>query len=342
MPRMSHTLGTVLVDGVPYWRIDGRLLPVIAGGSTNDNLITRADVESRIPDQVAREVIQQLPEASAAMNLFSRVPMTDRMQRLPVLSALPVAYFVGGDTGLKRTTQMAWDGKQLIVEEIAAIVPVPDAVLADSSFDVWAEVRPRLVEAIGRALDDAIFFGTNKPATWPAAIVPGAVAASNTVTRGSTAAQGGIAEDINLTMGKVEDDGFDVNGFVTSRSYRQRFRGARGTDGQPLLDVALNTLYGEPIRYALRGQWPSGAGAAELIAGDFTQGILGVRQDITWKVSSDAVIQDDQGAIVFNTFQQDMTAIRVVFRCAWQVANPMTFEEPNAAARYPFAVLEAA
>jgi HK97 family phage major capsid protein len=290
---------------------------------------------------VAREVIQSLPEASAALNLFRRIPMSDRQTRLPVLSALPVAYFVDGDTGLKQTTEMAWDKKNLIVEEIAAIVPIPEAVLDDSNFDVWGEVRPRLVEAIGRTLDAAIIFGTNKPASWPAAIVPGAVAASNVYARAATAAQGGIAEDVNQTMALVEADGFDVNGFVTSRSYRARFRGARGTDGQALLDVAENTLYGEPVRYALRGMWPSGLSAAELIAGDWTQGILGVRQDITWKLATEGVIQDAEGAIILNLFQQDSVALRVTFRCAWQVANPITVEKPTLAdaTRYPFAVL---
>lgn len=305
--------------------------------------ITRADTAGRIPEQVANEVIEQLPEQSAALSLFRQVRMSDRQQKLPVLSALPVAYFVDGDTGLKQVTEMAWTNKTLVVEELAAIVPVPDAVLDDANFDVWAEVRPRLAEAIGRAIDAAIIFGTNKPASWPAAIVPAATAAGNAVARGATAAQGGIAEDVNQVMAKVEEDGFDVNGFVTTRAYRSRFRGARGTDGQPIANVDAQgaTLYGEPIRYALRGLWPSGLSAAELIAGDWTQGIIGIRQDITYTLATTGVIQDDTGAIIYNLFQQDMTALRVVMRVAWQVANPLTFEQANEANRYPFGVLTA-
>lgn len=313
-----------------------------------DNLIARGDTEGRIPEQVASQVIQQLPEQSAALSLFQRVPMSDRQERLPVLSALPLAYFVDGDTGLKKTTQMAWDKKLLIVEEIAAIVPIPDAVLADSSFDVWGEVRPRLVEAIGRTLDAAVFFGVNKPATWPDDVAAMATGAGNTYTRGTaTAAEGGIAEDVNQLVGTVEDDGFDVNGFVTTRAYRRHFRGARGTDGQPILDVSMNTLYGEPIRYAMRGLWPFTAAAsgtpggkdAELFAGDWSQVILGVRQDITWKLATEGVIQDDAGAIMLNLFQQDSSALRVVFRVAYQVANPLTFEQPTEADRAPFGVM---
>ena len=53
-------------------------------------------------------------------------------------------------------------------------MPVPEAVLDDTAFDIWGETRPFIVEAVGRALDDAIFFAVNKPATWPQAIAPAA------------------------------------------------------------------------------------------------------------------------------------------------------------------------
>lgn len=305
-----------------------------------DSRITRSGVAALVPEDVASDVIESAVESSAAMSLMRRVTMSTNQQRMPVLAALPVAYFVNGDTGLKQTTEQAWANKFLNVEEIAAIVPIPEAVLDDAGFDIWGEIRPRLAEAVALALDNAIFFGTNKPASWPTAIDDAAIAASNTFNRGtSTTAQGGIAEDINQVMGLVEADGFDVNGFVTARTYRTRFRGARDTSGQQLLDVSLNTLYGEPIVYGLRGQWGTGSGSAELFAGDWSQAMLGVRQDLTWKILSEAVIQDDSGNIVYNLAQQDMVALRVVARFAWQVANPITRENTNEGTRYPFAIL---
>src|SRR4051812_49882323 len=106
-------------------------------------------------------------EDSAVLSLFRKVPVGRAQVRFPVLSALPVAYFVGGDTGLKQTTEVNWANKFLNIEEIATIMPVPDNVLADVDANIWDEAMPLLTEAFGRTLDAAVFFGTNAPSSWP-------------------------------------------------------------------------------------------------------------------------------------------------------------------------------
>jgi HK97 family phage major capsid protein len=304
-----------------------------------NNIISRTDAAALIPEDVSREIWDGVPGQSAAMSLFRQIRLSRAQQRVPVLAALPTAYFVNGDTGLKQTTEVTWTNKYLDVEEIACIVPIPEAVLDDTDFDVWGTVRPLVQEAIGRTLDAAVFFGTNKPASWPTAIVTNAVAAGNVVARGTNAAAaGGIAGDFSDLFATVEADGYDVNGVIANTSYRGRIRNARGTDGQPLQDMNGN-IYGVAPNYAMRGLWPTGASAAEAIAGDFTRGILGIRQDITYKVLDQAVIQDGSGVIQYNLAQQDMVALRTVFRVAWQVANPINRDEPTEANRYPFAVM---
>ncbi len=312
-----------------------------------NNVIDRTDADGAMPEAQVRKLFEGVVDQSAALRLFPNVPMSAGTDKIAALSALPTAYFVSGDTGLKQTSEAAWAKKDLVAEEIAAIVPIPENVLDDADFDLWGSIRPRLAEAVGRTLDAAVFFGTNKPASWPSAIVTAAVAAGNMVTRGTNAAAaGGIAQDISDVFALVEADGYDVSGVVATRAYKGRLRSVRDTTGQRLLDVNLGerpSIDGVEVVFAMRGLWPTGATPpglyAELIAGDFNEGMIGVRQDVTYKILDQAVITDAGGLVVFNLPQQDMVALRVKARFAFQVANTITVDNTNAATRYPFAVL---
>jgi HK97 family phage major capsid protein len=86
-------------------------------------------------------LISAATQESAALTLFRRAQLSTKTSRLPVLAALPVPYWVGGDTGRKQTGEAAWQGVDLVAEEIATIIPIPEAVLDDAAFDIWAELK---------------------------------------------------------------------------------------------------------------------------------------------------------------------------------------------------------
>ena len=271
--------------------------------------------------------------------MATRLPnMTSSMLTVPVLSSLPMAYFVNGDTGMKQTTKAEWDSKIITAEEIAVIVPVPDAVLADSQFDIWGQVQPLVRQAFGKVIDNAILHGTNKPASWPTGIVTEAASKGKVVT-----ATGDAYADIMESDGliaKVEDSGFLVNGFLGSMKSRSYLRGARGEDGQPIFRAGMT----DGTTYQLDGnriEFPrNGAMAADgplLIAGDWSKLVYAIRQDMTVTRTNQAVITDAEGKVVLNLYQQDMTALRFVMRLGWQLPNPVN--SVGAANAYPFGVL---
>lgn len=305
-----------------------------------NNLISRTEAAALIPEEVSREIFQSATQYSVALRLFRRVTMSRYQQRLPVISALATAYFVSGDTGLKQTTEVNWTNKYLTAEEIAVIVPVPSAVLDDAEFDIWGEVRPRIEEAFGKALDAAVFFGTNKPASWPDAIVTAAAAGGNSVTLGTGV---DLVDDIGGELGmmaKVEAYGLDVNFFLAPPSFKAKLRGLRTTDGQLIFQPSVtantpSTLFGQPMEVMLNGGWSDSN--VLLIAGDRNAAIIGLRQDIQVKVLDQAIIQDNTGAIVYNLAQQDMVALRATMRVAFQVPNPPT----QLGSGYPFSILVA-
>jgi HK97 family phage major capsid protein len=307
-----------------------------------NNLVSRTEVQALINEQVSNIMLNDLQNDSAVLQMFTRLNVPTNQTRFPVLSALPTAYFVSGDTGLKQTTEANWDSKYINIEELAAIVPIPDSVLSDSSFDLVGNITPLLRNAIARALDAAVFFDTNAPASWPDGVVPAAVAAGNVYARGTNAASaGGIAEDVNQLIATLEADGYAPTGFLSNITMRARFRSARGTDGQPLMDVqgGVNNIWGVPTVYPMAGQWPTGTNAAELVALQRENFVVGVRQDFTVTMHTEGVITDAGGLVIYNLMQQDMSAVRIVFRVGWTVSNPINYQQVTEGSRYPAAVL---
>jgi HK97 family phage major capsid protein len=283
-------------------------------------------------------MLNNLEAQSVVLANGQRIPLSSNQVRFPILSALPTAYFVAGDTGLKQTTEAAWDNRYLYVEEIATIVPIAENVLDDSNFDIWGYLRPLMEAAIVRKLDTAVIFGTDAPATWVTEgnLVGDAVTAGNVVARGTNAqAAGGIHGDLSDLLAKLEADGYNPNGSVGNITLKSRLRQVRATTGETIpLPADLPTP-----TYGLAGLWPTGVNAAELLVGDWTQLVVGVRQDMTYKLITEGVITDNTGAIIYNLPQQDMVALRLVFRAGYAVSNPINWQQPTEASRYPFAVL---
>jgi len=298
-----------------------------------------ADLGPLVPDEVAADVIKTLPQSSAAVKLLRTVRMSARTLTQPVLASLPVAYWVNGSTGLKQTTELSWDGVTLTAEEIAVIVPIPDVVIDDAGFPIWAEVRPLIAEAIGLKLDQAVFSGIDSPASWPDGIIPQAIAAGNTSAVDSTPAEGGLANDLLGAFDPVEADGYDVTGIAADRSIKSGLRKARDTTGQKIIDVSTGEIEGVPIEYVGFNVFdPATSGGTVAVVGDFNMAILGIRQDITYKLLDQAVISDDAGKVILNLAQQDAQALRVVARFGFAKAKPVT--RSDSATPYPFAVLQ--
>lgn len=312
------------------------------------DFISRSDAEALIPEDVSREIIQGAVQSSTVMQIATRLPDMPRNQRrLPVLSSLPRGYFVNGDRGRKGVSKQAWENKFIDAEELAVIIPIPENVLNDADYDIWGQVRPRISEAFGLSFDAAVFYGTDgyggsAPSSWPAGIVPMAVQRGHAVTEGTGQ---DLYDDIfgeGGVISFVEEDGFMVTGHVAALTMRAKLRGLRDKQDRPLFVQSLQ----EPSRYVLDGVdmlFPRN-GAVDpdqslLISGDWSQLVWALRQDISFKILTEAVIQDAGGNILYNLAQDDMVAIRAVLRIGWQLPNPINRVNPNNSTRFPFSVL---
>ena len=293
------------------------------------NITNRAEAEAIIREQIVSNIFQDAPKQSVFMSMARKLPnMTSNQTRIRVLDFLPTAYWVNGDTGMKQTTRQAWDNVYINAGELAVIVPIPDAVLSDAEFDIFGEITPRVMEAIGQKVDAAIIFGDNRPAEWDLDLISRARQAGNNVAPTVGKDYYDLILGENGVFAKVENDGYGVSGALAPMNFKANLRGLRDTTGQPIFksnmqEVARYSLDGAPITFPENGAFfPN---IAQLIVGDFSQAVYSIRQDITVKILDQGVIQDpDTKEIIYNLAQQDMTALRIVFRMGWALPNPAT------------------
>jgi hypothetical protein len=340
---------------------------------------TEFDAWPLIPEEVSREIMSGIVEGSAALSNFRRLPnMSSRIQRMPILGSLGNADFtsntvndnlaIGADRqvddlrmlelkgipygagapglvpqegipGLKKTHQMLWENVFVVAETLAIILVVSDDVLADSSYNLWNEMRPRIIEAFYKKVDEAIIWGQGRPQTWPTGIVPTAIARGNTVVEG-TGADLGI--DVSNLMGLLEQQGYDPTAFMTAPSVKASLRNLRDATGQPIFAQGNlqgripDAIYGLPTNYVKNGSFVDNIG--RIICGKADEAVFSIREDFRMQIFTEGVITDENGRVIMNLMQNDMKAMRVVMRMGWALPNPIHQLRPDRDG-YPFAIL---
>jgi hypothetical protein len=157
--------------------------------------------------------------------------------------------------------------------------------------------------------------GSMPTASWPAAIVPGAVAAGNVNVAGNTPETGGVVGDLD------ETSIWPRTTVTTSTASQRGASCARCCARRATAAVSRSWTRRRRKSSARRSRTAEGAfvDPALAVVGDYSMAVVGVRQDLTYKLLDQAVITDDAGAIVYNLPQQDMLALRVVARFGFAI-----------------------
>nr|WP_182377889.1 phage major capsid protein [Nocardioides sp. WS12] len=282
--------------------------------------ITRAEVASLIGEEYGPQVIKAATQGSTALAAFPNINMGTKTRNMPVLATIPAAEWVTDvdNTGVKPTAQVTWANKTLVAEELAVIIPIHENTLDDATEDILAQIAELGGQAIGKALDAAVFFGTNKPVSWTSLdLHAAAVATSQTVAVVDGAGNTSDIYGASLQVAAmIADAGFDPETLIAKRSLQYQLANLRGTDGHPVL--VDNSIRGFETFWSRNGAWVP-ADATALIVDPSTVRI-GVRQDVTVKFLDQATV----GGI--NLAEKDMVALRFKARFAYVLGNPATPE----------------
>lgn len=291
--------------------------------------IDRTLAQPLIPPEIAREIIQGALKYSVGLRIFRRARNMMRDELLmPALSMLPEGGWLDSDTAIKPLTTQAWELVEMFAEEYAARVVIPDNVREDAAYDMWGEILPRLQEVYGKAFDQAVFMGINKPRRFRSDLVTACINAGAVVQQTTN-----INNDINQALSLVEQSGYNPTGLVAGVSMKAKFRMNVDTVGQPIWHSWIESL---DKYYLDNGAWDDSK--ALLIVGDFSQAIYSVREDMSVRISADAAT--NIGGTLHSMFDEDSQVLRAKWRIGFAVPNPINIlNQTNS--RFPFAIVSA-
>lgn len=291
------------------------------------DIIDRSAAQSLIPPELVHEIIQGATRHSVALQIFKRGRNMLRDEVLmPALSMLPEGGWLNSDNAIKPLTDQAWEMVEMYAEEYAARVIIPDNVREDAVFDMWGEILPRLQEHYGKAFDQAVFMGINKPRRFRADLVTACYQAGAVVQSTTN-----INNDINNALSLVEQSGYDPTALVAGVGMKAKFRMNLDGVGRPLYLPFIEQLN---KYYLNNGAWDDNK--ALMIVGDFSQAMYSVREDMTVKISADAAT--NYGGALHSMFDEDSQVMRAKWRIGFAIPNPINIlNQTNS--RFPFAII---
>lgn len=291
--------------------------------------IDRTMAQPLIPPDIAREIIQGGIKYSVGLQIFRRARNMLRDEMImPALSMLPQGGWLDSDTSIKPLTTQAWEMVEMYAEEYAARVIIPDNVREDADYDMWGEILPRLQEVYGKAFDQAVFMGIDKPRRFRSDLVTACIQAGAVVTPTTN-----INDDINNALSLVEQSGYNPTALVAGVGMKAKFRMNVDSVGQPIWFPFIESL---DKYYLDNGAWDDSR--ALLIVGDFSQAIYSVREDMSVRISADAATNVDGS--LHSMFDEDSQVLRAKWRIGFAIPNPINILNQTSS-RFPFAIIAA-
>lgn len=310
-----------------------------------------------LPVEYGREIIRGVVGRSKALELGRRLPdMRGKTYKLNVLSNLPVAGWVknqstpnnADEAELKNkpVSYLAYEGVDVVAEEIAVIVPVSINTLndvEDFGVELMPEISEQVIGAFQQVIDATVFFGVNSPWAGYSGIVAGATSAGATVTwDGSTGKS--FYNAINDAMEYVENSGYVPTAILGGPSLNSAFRKTITDLG--ILAGDQGEIGALPRHIDLTGGFNQSSAFA--IVGDFRYLVYSFREEMSMRILYEATLKDPAtGTELYNLAQQDMIGLRFTMRLGVALPNPVNRVSGIAsgntikkgAKAYPFAII---
>lgn len=275
----------------------------------------KQNAEGLIPAELSTNIVSDVAKGSTVMSLSRIEPMKTSEKTISVLNGVQ-AYYVG--EGQKIPTDDAeFTPVKLVTKKLGIIVPFSSELVNESIVDVISEIKGDIANQFMRKFDDEAINGTDS--IYNKSLMGVITGTGKHIAEGATAGQA-LHEDISDVMGLVEEDSYNVNGFVTYNGMKNRLRKLKDNQGYPLFQPSLqqttpDELYGQPISYTNAINKTTD----QIVTGDWQYSIVGMRGDINYKLLEEATVGN------YNLAEQDMVAIRAIMHVAYTIVRDDAF-----------------
>ena len=268
-----------------------------------------------VPVEQASEIMKDIARGSSILRLSKVSQMESDTKKIPVMTEGAGAYWVGEGERIQ-TSKAGWIYPELKAKKLAVIIPVTNEKLKDTTIDVFTELKESIAEAFYKAIDAAAIFGTNSP--FAKNIMKSVEDAGNKVEIETNGA-GKLDLDVSDAMALVEEDGYDVNGFVAKIGIKNSLRKLRDANGNQLFATGVDgkEFYSQPIEFSRNGAWDKTK--AEIIGGDFDKSLVGIRDGIEYTILTEATLEGtlDEDGKPISLAEQDLIGIKATMRLAY-------------------------
>jgi len=234
----------------------------------------------------------------------------------------PSAYWVGEGKRIK-TAVASFLNVKMEAHKIGVIIPTTKEKLNDTVINIFEEMKKPTADAIYQKIDMAGMFGIDSPFKFN--LFDNAVKNGMFIVDGTNPS---LDLDVSDTMALVEEEGFEVNGFIGHTGIKNRLRKLRDGDGNQLFVSGVNAteLYNQPITFA-KGKASFDREKAQLIAGDWSKSLIGIYQGLEYETLREATLQDTlwSDGKPLSLAEQDMIALKVTARIAFLPVSEKAF-----------------
>lgn len=272
-----------------------------------------------LPAEVSSEIWSKTLEESAVMQLARRIALPGGGMQFQTITGEPTASWVG-ETELKPISKHTFGSKTMQGYTLAVIEPFSNQFRRDKGA-LYDELVRRLPYALSKKFDETVF---------GLATAPGAnfdqLSSVTAVSLNSNLWNGLVAADAAISA-----NDYTLDGWAFAPAAKAKLLTAVDTTGRPLFIPNMtgtnnvNELMGQRA-YFKKGIYKAAAsGSPEQLgfAGDWTQAIYGVVEDISISISDQATLKDGENEI--HLWQQNMFAVRAEFEVGFRIKDEGAF-----------------